>query len=109
MAMKECCGYYIRGLHYKLRMMGIPVTNLTCIAGDNQSVLWNTSKPDSMLKKKCNLIAHHCVQEGAAKDEWITGYINTVHNPLDMMTKALKSGENRKRKVSSMLYDLYPG
>lgn len=41
-AMKHCCEY-IRGLRYKLRMMGIPVTNPKFISGDNQSgVLCNT-------------------------------------------------------------------
>ena len=86
-----------------MRMMGIPVTNLTFIAGDNQSVLWYTSTPDSMLKKKSNSIAYHFVREGAAR----TGYVNTAHNPADILTKVLKLGENRKRKASSMLYDLY--
>ena len=43
-AMKSCCEY-IRGLRYKLRMMGISVEHPTyMIFGDNQSVLSNTSK-----------------------------------------------------------------
>ena len=50
-AMKTCCEY-IRGLRYKLRMMGIPCEFPAYIFGDNQSVLANTSKPFSMLKKK---------------------------------------------------------
>ena len=50
-AMKQCCEY-IRGLRYKLRMMGIPVNNPAFVYGDNQSVLWNTTDPDSTLKKK---------------------------------------------------------
>ena len=33
-AMKQCCEY-IRGLRYKLRMMGVPVNNPTFIYGDN--------------------------------------------------------------------------
>ena len=45
-AMKQCCEY-IRGLRYKLRMMGIPVEGPMCIYGDNQSVLANTTIPDS--------------------------------------------------------------
>ena len=45
-AMKQCCEY-IRGLRYKLRMMGIPVELPTYIFGDNQSVLCNTRNPDS--------------------------------------------------------------
>jgi hypothetical protein len=50
-AMKQCCKY-LRGLRYKLRMMGIPVTGPAYILGDNKSVLCNTSIPDSTLKKK---------------------------------------------------------
>jgi len=53
-------------------MMGILVTNPTFISGDNQSVLWNTSVPESTLKKKSNSFAYHCVREGAARDEWRT-------------------------------------
>ena len=49
--MKQYCEY-IRGLSYKLRMMGIPVNGPSYIYGDNQSVLCNTSIPDSTLKKK---------------------------------------------------------
>ena len=49
-AMMHCCEY-INGLMYKLRM--IPAENpCFSIFGDNQSVLWNTTVPDYMLKKK---------------------------------------------------------
>ena len=51
MALKHCCEY-ICGLRYKLRMMGIPVEGPTCICDDNQSVVANTTIPDSILKKK---------------------------------------------------------
>jgi len=52
---------YLRGLRYKLRAMGIPVTNPVYIYGDNKSVLCNTTAPDSQLKKKSNSVAyHHC-------------------------------------------------
>jgi hypothetical protein len=50
-AMKQCCEY-LRGLRYKLRMMGIPCDNPLYIQGDNQSVLANTTMPNSTLKKK---------------------------------------------------------
>ena len=108
-AMKQCCEY-IRGLRYKLRMMGMPVTNPTFISGDNQSVLWNTSVPESTLKKKSNSIAYHYVREGAARDEWRTAYIPTGDNPSGfLLMKALHSGQNRKsRKVRFILYDVYP-
>jgi len=102
-AMKVCCEY-IRGLRYKLRMMGIPVNLPTYIFGDNQSVLCNTTSPHSSLKKKSSSIAFHYVREGTAKDEWRTAYINTHHNPSDMLTKSLPSGEKRTRFTSFVLH-----
>ena len=50
-AMKLCCEY-IRGLRYKLQMMGIPVNGPAYIYGDNQSVLFNTYIPDYNLNNK---------------------------------------------------------
>ena len=41
---------------YKLRMMGISISGASYIYGHNMSVIHNTSKPDSMLKKS-NAIA----------------------------------------------------
>ena len=49
----------------------------TYIFGDNQSVLVNSSKPHSSLKKKPSSIVFHFVREGAAKDEWQVAYLNT--------------------------------
>jgi hypothetical protein len=78
--MKLCCEY-LRGLRYKLRIMGIPVLGPAYIYGDNQSVLANVSIPDSQLKKKSQSIAYHFIREGAAKDEWRTSYVNTHEIP----------------------------
>ena len=58
--MKQCCEY-VRGLRYKLRMMGISCDDPTFIYGDNQSVLANTTVPDSTLKKKSQSITYHFV------------------------------------------------
>ena len=58
--MKQCCEY-VCGLRYKLRMMGIPCDDLMFIYGDNQSVLANTTVPDSTLKKKLQGITYHFV------------------------------------------------
>jgi len=85
-------------------MMGIPVEGPTFILGDNQSVLVNTSKPHSTLKKKSSSIAYHFFREGTAKDEWRVSYINTHSNPSDMLTKSLPGGEKRTRFVSFILH-----
>ena len=105
-AMKLCCEY-IRGLRYKLRIMGILVEGPTCIYGDNQSVLANTTIPDSTLKKKCQSIAYHFVHEGVARDEWRTSYVNTHDNEADLLTKQLPHGEKRKGFVSNLLHHIF--
>jgi hypothetical protein len=46
----------IRGLRYKLRMMGIRISGPTYGFGDNLSVIRNSSLPESQLRKKSNSI-----------------------------------------------------
>ena len=46
----------LRGIRYKLRMMGVPLTGPTYIYSDNMSVIYNTSRPESTLKKKINSV-----------------------------------------------------
>ena len=107
-AMKQCCEY-LRGLRYKLRMMGIPVTGPCYIQGDNQSVLANTTNPGSVLKKKAQSIAYHFVREGVAMDEWRTSYVNTHDNEADLLTKTLPSGDKRKGFVRNLLQHIFRG
>jgi hypothetical protein len=42
----------IKGLRYKLRMMGIPIDGHAHVRVDSMSVVKNTSVPESTLKKK---------------------------------------------------------
>ncbi len=103
MAMKQATEY-ARGLRYKLRMLGIPCEDPTLVYGDNQSVLANTTAPQSQLKKKSNSLAYHFVREGCARDEWRTTYVNTHDNPSDLLTKPLPSGEKRTKFIRTMLW-----
>ena len=105
-AMKQCCEY-LRGLRYKLRMMGIPCVLPSYVYGDNQSVLANTTVPESTLKKKSQSIAYHFVREGCARDEWRTTYVNTHLNPADLLTKPLPSGEKRVSFVRMILHHVF--
>ena len=103
LAMKHATEY-VRGLRYKLRMMGIPVDEPAFVFGDNQSVLANTTNPGSTIKKKMHSIAYHFIREGCAKNEWRTAYINTAENIADLLTKPLPSGEKRWYFVSKILH-----
>eukprot|EP00957_Ditylum_brightwellii_P122521 9343359-Ditylum_brightwellii.AAC.1 len=92
---EQCCEQ-ICELQYKLQMMGIPCGGPTYIYDDNQSVLANTTIPDSALKKKSKSIAYHFVREGSARDNWQTSYINTIESESDLLIKILYDGEKRK-------------
>ena len=89
-------------------MMGIPVNNPAFVHGDNQSVLWNTTVPESTLKRKSSSVAFHFVREGVSKDMWRTAYIKTSLNVADIFTKVISSIKDRKRKIRMLLYDIYP-
>ena len=68
-AVKQCHDC-ICGLCYKLQMMGILCDGPTYIMGGKQSILANSSIPDSTLKKKSQSLACHFMCEGGARDEW---------------------------------------
>ena len=87
--------------------MGIPCEHPSYIYGDNQSVLANTTIPDSALKKKSQSIAYHFVREGVARDEWRMMYVNTNENEADLLTKLLPSGEKRKNFIRGVLHHIF--
>ena len=91
--MKKCCEY-VRGLRYKLRMMGIPVIGCLFLYVNNQSVSCNIFIPDSTLKKKNHAIAYHFIQEGVAEEEWVTGYVKSENNAADPLTKLSQQGRD---------------
>jgi hypothetical protein len=45
-----------RGLRYKSRMMGAPLSGPTYVYGDNMSVVHNNQHPESVLKNKSKSI-----------------------------------------------------
>ena len=79
----------LRGIRHKLRMMGVPVNGPTYIYGDNMSVVNNTSKLESTLKKKSKSICYHFVKEVVAMKEYLTTWIPTLKNWDDLLTKVL--------------------
>ena len=96
----------LRGLPYKLRMMGAPLSGPSYIYGDNMSVIYNTQKPDSTLKKKSNSICYHAIREAVAMGECLTTHISTHKNPADIGMKFLPGGRKRDYLISLILYDL---
>ena len=96
-----------RGLCYKLRMMGVALSGPTYVYGDNMSVVHNTQRPESVLKKKSNAICYHAVRESVAMGESIIGHIPSVDNPSDICTKIVLGGQKRSHLVGLILHDIY--
>jgi len=51
--------------------------------------IYNTQRPESMLKKKSNSICYQAVCESVAMGESLTGHIGTNENADDLATKVL--------------------
>lgn len=96
----------LRGLRYKLRMMGVPISGPSAVYGDNMSVVHNTQRPESTLKKKSNSICYHFVREAVAMGECRIAHISTHENVADIATKLIPGGQKREHLVGKVLYDL---
>ena len=96
----------LRGLRYKIRMMGIPLSGPTYIYGDNKSQVTNSSRPESTLKRKCNSICYHAICESVAMGETLLMHIRTGENLADFLTKTT-SGAKRRKLVRGVVHDIY--
>jgi len=96
----------LRGLRYKVRMMGILLTGPSYIYGDNKSQVTNLSRPELTLKKKCNSICYHAIRESVAMGESLITHIKTDDNLSDFLTK-MSSSAKRRKLVSGVVHDIY--
>ena len=81
----------IEGLRYKLRMMGVPMEGACRVFCDNDSVVQNTTRPESPLRKKANSICYHKARESIA-----AGWIKIAKEPgetnvSDLLTKLVSA------------------
>ena len=96
----------LRGLRYKLRMMGVPIPGPSFVMGDNQSVIFNTFRPESVLRKKSNSICYHAIRESVAMGKILTAHVRSEDNLADLLTKVL-FGLQRRLKVVGILDEIY--
>ncbi len=96
----------LQGLCYKLCMMGIPLTGPSFINATNKLQVTNSTRPQLNLKKKCNSICYHAVQESVAMGESLITHIDSEENLSDLMAKVTCGGKCRQL-VHNILYDIY--
>jgi hypothetical protein len=83
----------IEGLHYKLRIFGVPIDGPAKVLCDNEGVVKNASIPESVLNKKGNYINYNKVQEAAvAKNNIEIGKEDGQTNLADLFTKVIGCG-----------------
>jgi hypothetical protein len=83
------------GLRYKLQMMGVPIDGYCHTCVDNNSVVMNTSRPES---------TYHYVRSKCAADLIRITWEGTKTNVADMLTK-IHSGPERKRIADMVMYE----
>ena len=86
--------------------MGVPVPGQSFVLGNNQSVIFNMSRSESMLKKKSNLICYHAVRESVAMGEMLTGHVPSKLNLANLLTQVL-FGSLRRTLVGRIVEYIY--
>ena len=71
------------------------------------SVVHNTQRPDSTIRKKSNQICYHFIRESVAMNESLVTHIETNENPADLATKILTSQPKREYLASKLIHDVY--
>ena len=75
-------------------MMGIPIDGHAHVRNDNMLVIVNSTRPESTLKKKSNMIAYHFMCENVANGTCKIAYEPSETNLADLLTK-IQSGTER--------------
>ena len=79
----------IEGLHYKIRMMGVPIDGPCQMFYDNNAVVLNTTNPESVLKTKQAAINYHRAREAIAAGTIMVAKEDTATDIADILTKCL--------------------
>ena len=93
----------IKGLCFELHMMGVPIDGPAHIRIDNMSVVNNTSRPESTLKKKSTAVVYHFVRENVASEMCHIAYEPSQTNLADILMK-IQTGTERMRLASMILF-----
>jgi hypothetical protein len=84
-------------------MMGIPLNGPTSVFCNNQSVVKNTTAPESVLKKQHNAIAYHHAREAQAAGFIQVAWESGETNIADLLTK-LMPGPRLRELVGYVLW-----
>ena len=86
--------------------MVIPISGPSYIYGDNMSVIHNSFKQNSVLRKKSNSVCYHAICESVAMGKSLVGHVPSKENIAHLLTKILYA-HKRRYLVSYFLYDIH--
>ena len=89
-----------------MRMMEVTISGMLLIHGENVSVIHNTHRPDSALKKNYNSIFYQVIRESVAMKEILMWHMPSADDPADIFTKFVPGGAKRKHFIGNVLYYL---
>jgi hypothetical protein len=92
----------IEGLRFKLRMMGVPLSEECSVFCDNSAVVTN-ARPEATLKKKHAAINFHRVREAIAAGTIRVAKEGTQTNLADILTKPMP-GPKMKELLEHILW-----
>ena len=97
----------LKGLWYKLQMMGVPLNGPSYVYGYNKSAITNSSKLESILKKKCNSICYHASCKSVVMGKTSFAHISMHDNWADDLLTKVTYGPKRHDLIKNSLYDIY--
>ena len=86
----------LRGIHYNLLMIDVPLSCCSFLYGDNISVIHNTQRPELTLMNELGSIFYHYVRKSVAMVETNTVHISKHDNGSDHLTKVLYGSKRNK-------------
>jgi hypothetical protein len=93
----------VKGLRLKLRMMGVEILGPTAMFCDNASVVTQSTRPESALKKKHCVVAYHLIREAQAAGIISMSKEDGKTNLADITTK-LNDGPTLRRLCQYLLW-----
>ena len=106
-AMKVIVGT-LHAIQCTMRMMGITITGIMYMYGDIMSIIHKASKPEFIIKEKCNAITYHAVHKCVAMRWSLTGHIRKKDDPAHLLTNAI-TGQKEVPHVASVTQQLWLG
>lgn len=92
-------------LRYKLRSFGVSIDGPTEVFCDNESVVKNSSIPQSTLNKKHNAVCYHRVREAQAAGIIKVGWIPSNENLADLLTKTTMGNHVKDNITEKLFFD----